>query len=203
MNSAPYNIVFELPPRARNNSIKLSKQLQKKGGIFALAETSFVPHITIYLTDFPKKNEKKIIEKLRKIAEETNPIACKPLHYRKVSGGYVEILYHKTKAMSDLQKVVISEINPLRENILREKYFTASAGLSTIKRKNLKRFGFTNIGMTYHPHVTLSRFTEGKEVLPKHMLMSPLSFKVVSVGFYHRGEHGTCKKLVARFPLAG
>jgi 2'-5' RNA ligase len=198
MNSAPYNIVLELPPRAKNTPIKLSKQFRKRGGIFTLARASFVPHITIYLTDFPKRNEKKIIAKLRKVTEGTKPILCKPLHYRKVKGGYVDILYHKTKSMSDLQKAVIAAINPLRE-----KYATQLAGLSATRKRNAKRFGFTDIGTTYHPHVTLSRFTEGKEALPKHMPISSFSFEAISIGFYHRGEHGTCRKLIARFPLVG
>ena len=201
MKTGTYNIVFNLPAAARRQAITTSKRLRKKGGVFALGEKIFIPHVSVYLIDIPQKNEKKIVTELKKLAEKSPSIKCTALRYWNLQSGYVGILYRKTKAIGGLQKNIISAINPLRENAITERDRARLSQLSAIDRKNIQRFGYSRVGIYYHPHVTLSKFAQGEG--PSHEKISKklFSFRAVSIGLYQRGDHGSCKKLVASFPL--
>ncbi len=104
MRTAPYNIVIELPSHTRKNVIKISRQLKKKGGFFSLGEKTFIPHITVYMVDLPRNNERKVLAELKDIMREIKPIACKPVRYRKSGGGYVDILYRQKSADKNYTK---------------------------------------------------------------------------------------------------
>jgi 2'-5' RNA ligase len=201
MKLGAYNIVIDLPASARRQAVAVSKRLHKKGGIFALGEKIFIPHITIYLTDIPKKNEKKVVVALGRLAKKLSPISCNALHYWNPRSGYVGVLYRRTKIISDLQKAVIAAINPLRENVLTLRDKTRLSQLPAGEKKNIKRFGDGHVGLYYHPHVTLSRFTKDRELSHENISTTAFSFRALSIGLYHRGDHGSCKKLIARFPL--
>jgi 2'-5' RNA ligase len=201
MKLGAYNIVIDLPAVTRRQAIAISKRLHEKGGFFALGEKIFIPHITIYLTDIPKKNEKKMVAALGRLAKKLAPISCNALHYWNPRSGYVGILYRRTKIIGDLQKAVIAAINPLRENVLTLRDKTRLSQLPAGEKKNIKRFGDSHVGLLYHPHITLSRFTKGEEPSHEKISTTTFSFQALSIGLYHRGDHGSCKKFIARFPL--
>lgn len=182
-------------------AMRTSKQLKKEGGLFALGAKTFVPHLTIYMLDFPKKNERKVTATLRKLAKEARPIRFTSLRYRNSGGGYTDVLYKKNRSIIQLQKKIITAINPLREGVIRAKYKTGLASLSKQVKKNIKMFGFSSLGREYKPHLTFTRFAEGRKAILKDLPRQDFSFDANEIGLYHRGKHGTCKKLIAKSRL--
>jgi 2'-5' RNA ligase len=203
MKTSAYNIVINLPKETGRCAIAMSKRLKGMGGVFALGEKTFVPHITSYLLDIPLKNKKKVIVRLRRLAKETRPISCTALRYWRPPSGYVGIAYHKSKAISDLQKAIVAIINPLRENVITFRDKARLSDVSAAERKTIERFGDSHIGANYHPHVTLSKFAQGEAPTNETISKAVFSFKATTIGLYYRGDHGTCKKLIAQFPLLG
>ncbi|MBU6500228.1 MAG: DUF1045 domain-containing protein [Patescibacteria group bacterium] len=202
MKVLPYNIAILPPAAIRRKAIKISAMLRKKGGMFSLGEKKFVPHITIYILDLPAKNEKKAISKLKSLAAKMAPIEFNSLRYRNSGRGYAEILYKKNRAAVELQGRVVKAINPLREGIIRDRYKSVLNVIPRGMRENVNKFGFSDVGVKYRPHLTLTRFPNNRKADLKMIGRRGLSFVVSEIGIYRRGENGTCRKLIAKFILS-
>ncbi len=201
MKILPYNIAIYPPAGIRKKAIAISKQLTDAGGLFSLGEKTFIPHLTIYLLDLPAKNEKKAKKILKELAKELEPTKLTSLRYRNSGGGYTDFVYKRDKAVADLQIKVIKVINPLREGIIRDKYKSILKTLPERTRGNIKKFGFSDVGTEYHPHLTFTRFPNNGKVNLKKIPKREFSFTANEIGFYHRGDHGTCRKLIAKFHI--
>jgi 2'-5' RNA ligase len=201
MRKLPYNIVIYPPAKIREKAITISKRLKKEGGLFSLGEKTFIPHLTIYILDLPAKNEKKVGLALKELASTLKPMKLTFLRYRNSNGGYTGAVYKRTKAITDLQMKILNAINPFREGIVRDKYKPILKTLPKHMRSNVERFGFSDVGKEYHPHLTFTRFPNDREIKLKTIQKLNFSFTANEIGFCRRGEHGTCKKLITKFRI--
>lgn len=200
MHSNSFNIALLPPPSAVNRAIRLSRKLQKEGGLFVLNKTAYSSHVTLYMTELPLKNLKDVVRELKLIASQTNKVRLVATSY-KHSDRYVDISYHRSPDLNQLQKLVIDKINPLREGLIREKDTKRLKSLNKQQRKAVKKYGYRSIGRNFRPHLTLTKLEIANPKILKKLPTNPQSFTSSELAIFYLGEYGSCKRLVARFKL--
>jgi len=198
MKSKTLNIVINPPKDIIKLAMKTSKKL---GGEFVLDCKDYFPHITLYMSEFPEKNLVKIGKTLKNSLE--NCKSFKLIDTRKCGGkrGYVYATYMRDKNIASFQKKIVELLNPLRENLIRQKDLDRLQTYTKAERENVKRYGYRLAGRLYNPHLTLTKFPEDKIIDIKKIRIPDLSFTVNEIGLYYGEEFGTCNDLIAKFNL--
>lgn len=196
------NIAIYPPGAISKKAINISRKLKNKRGLFVLDGNNYYPHITIYMTEFPKKNIKSVKAVLRDIAVKTKPFLIKADRYRQSKDGSVDMGFKRTKEILVLHKKVIQFINPLREGLIRPKDSARFKQFSKQKQKNLRSYGYDNVSSQFIPHLTFTKLEYPNKKILDTLSMLDFSFLVKEIGLFQSAEHGTCRKLIARFRLS-
>lgn len=167
-----------------------------------LDEKKCFPHITLYMAQLPLKNISKIQNFLRGFVAAARPFRMTSVRYRQSDNGFVAVEYKKSKVISDFQKDIITLINPLREGLLRPKDEARMGALSTAKQNNIRRYGFQNVGASYSPHLTFTKFERSQDDALSEVEKINFSFDVASVGLFFLGEYCTCRRAVEIFDMS-
>ena len=210
MKSKPLNIVIYLPKNIEEISIKSSKEIYKKGGLFYLNKKTNFPHITLYMSQFPIKNIPKIKEVLKKIASKIKTFELEAINYRyNTNTNYVDVEFKKTIQINKLQNLIIKSINPLREGLLRkeDEIRILNPDLNQKIKEIINKKGTSSMGKKYFPHITLSRINKSKskfslnENINKLPNIQNFNHKLFKIGLFFQGKHGTCSKKIDLFDL--
>lgn len=200
MTSVGTRINVALIPDKRVASLarKESARLRKSGGVFAL-DASHEPHVTIYMTDYPRAVIKKIPSLLRASLEKGEPLTLSASRYLAKKDGYVEVRYRSTKAIQHFQQTIIETLNHLRGGVPANQNFVPF--FSALELKNNTRYGYPTLGSHFHPHLTFTRFKGAPPKLSYSAPKQSFSFAAQELGVYLARQDGSCKKIIARIPL--
>ena len=202
MKSQSFNIVIYPSADVSQEAVTVSKKLEKNGGLFVLNGKNYFPHITIYMTEFPVKNIPKIRKTLREFAAKTKPFHVTSLKYRQSKEGYIDVEYRKSKEMKNLQKKIVSLLNPWREGLLRPKDRARMSEVSKTQQRNIMRYGYRCVGAEFFPHLTFTKLKKfDKSALVKIEKLN-FSFEIERIGLFYLGDYGTCRKLIEVFDLS-
>lgn len=203
MNLVPRNIVILFDERFTQEFIHLSTQLNKQvPSDIVLNMTDQLPHMTIYTTNFPEKNEEKVIQKLQEITKNMHAFPVVFSHPVVDMLG-VWINADLTPELKSVHNTIVESLNDLREGLYDEKEL-AAIGDNEERKQSLLTYGMWAAKDIYVPHVTLSRpkdpsrLAEALQLLPQHMHVGTM---IKEIAYVERGPHGTCKKILKRFPL--
>ncbi|OFY63295.1 MAG: hypothetical protein A3H98_11280 [Bacteroidetes bacterium RIFCSPLOWO2_02_FULL_36_8] len=199
--SKSLNIVICPPRSVCKKAITISNKLTRQGGLFALNENICHPHISIYMSEFPLKNLRKIRKLLEQISSEVKPFEIRSSIHSQKMDGYVYMNYHKTRDIRELQKKVINLLNPLREGLIREKDMVKMPDLNNAQHENIMRYGYRNVGSQFDPHLTFTKLEKSTRGYLSEFKDIDLSFNITEIGLFYQGDHGTCRKLIAKFKL--
>jgi hypothetical protein len=202
MKSKAFSIVIYPPAEISKKAINISKKLKKKKASFVLDGKNYFPHITLYMAEFPLKNIIKARKLLKQFAIKTKQFEMKPLKCRQSKGGYIDIEYRKSKQIKELHRNVIKLLNPLREGLLKESDKEWISKSSKIQQKNIKLFGYSDVGSEFFPHLTFTKLEKFNKSAILGINKSDFSFKVDKIGFAYLGDYGTCRKLIEIFDLS-
>lgn len=183
--------------------MRLSRSLKKHGGLFVLNERLYSSHITLYMMELPLENLSAAKHILKEIAASRRSFMLNPLTWNQSRDGYIDVEYRKDKSLSNLQKIVIRRINPLRNGLLREKDIERLKLTSGLEKKNIQTYGFRSVGANFKPHLTLTKLKAYKAEANPRINSRRMSFKAREIGIFYLGEHGSCRKLVAKYRLGG
>ncbi|OGF82494.1 hypothetical protein A3B18_00755 [Candidatus Giovannonibacteria bacterium RIFCSPLOWO2_01_FULL_46_13] len=201
MKSSSFNIAIVPSKIVVKQAMKLSRALKPDGGLFVLNQRLYSVHVTLYMMELPLRNLPGVKRILRMIAASQRRFKLEPLIWNQDSGGYIDVSYEKTKTLSKLQETVIKELNPLREGLLRQKDIERMNIAPRSEKRNIQKYGFRSVGAQFEPHLTISRLRTYKPTATPRVDTGKMSFTAHKIGIFYLGEHGTCKKLVARFRL--
>jgi 2'-5' RNA ligase len=156
------NIAVKLPQNITREAIKLSGEISKGNAVyFVLNSVNFIPHITLYSPEYPKKNIDKALETVSRIIENSSAFTAYARETRS-HFGYIDIAFQKTTEWINLHKRIVNELNPLREGHLREKYldFDELKHYSSQQQEYINNYGYPEVFELFTPHLTLSRFND-------------------------------------------
>lgn len=200
--SKSFNIVIYPSKDIIIRAIKTSKSFKRKGSSFVLDGKNYFPHITIYMTEFPSKNTRAIKELLKQFSLGIKPFQITASGYRQNKDGYIDVNYKKTKSINELQKKVVTLLNPFREGLLRLKDKERLKEFSKSQQKNIKLYGYRSVGTEFYPHLTFTKLKQYSKLTLSDMKKDNFSFKVGKIGLFYLGEYGTCRKLIKIFDFS-
>ncbi|MCK5320453.1 DUF1045 domain-containing protein [Candidatus Parcubacteria bacterium] len=197
------NIVIKPPIKVIEEIIKLSKSIADEySHEFILDGKNFYPHITVYSPLYPKKNLKKVINKVGDFANNFRTI---DLETKKIKEGqaYIGVEFEYTNDIKKFHELVVEKLNPLREGSYKPIYDAADyrMKISEEKKENIAKYGYPNAMTLYRPHMTIIRLkneAEAKKVASE-IDWKIKSFKADAIAVYKMGDHGTCIELVKEF----
>lgn len=185
--------------------IDLSRKISSENEVLFVSDgINFLPHITLYSPEYPEYNFEKVLETVEHISKDMRQFEAKFSLFSSHL-GYVDIALDKTNEWMNLHNLVVNQLNPLRDNHLREKYKHPKelAKYSSEQQNYILQFGYAEVFNAFRPHLTLSRLKDertAKEIVAS--LQFPLkSFTVDTVAAYAMGDHGTCTKVIKEFPI--
>jgi hypothetical protein len=199
--SIPCDIVLLPSDDLAQKAVKASQQLQSFGALFQLnTETGPFPHTSLYMTQLKAEDLDKAKELLAAIAARTPIFFLKANDYFQEE-GYIDPNYERTDDLANLQMAVVNAINPIRDG-MREKDKARLSQTTGLVRENLEKYGYRGVGELFRPHMTLTRFTDGKKV-DTSTLSDPNEFsgQFVKIGLFEMGDNGTCVRKIAEFDL--
>ena len=202
MKTKLFNIVIYPPLNIIQKAITISKKLHRKGGLFILDNKNYFLHLTLYMVELPVKNIPQVIKTLKDLILKLKPFTITPTKYEQNETGYTNITFRRSKQLVQLQKQIVHAIQSWTEGHLREKDQVQIKKLTKTEQKNLKQYGYRNVGTLFSPHIT---FTKLKKYNPDAFLNIPktnFSFRVEKIGLFYLSKHGTCTKLIKIFDLS-
>lgn len=203
------NIAFKLPESISDWAISVNQQIAAKFPLeYVLSKTENLPHVTLYYTAFPTKNLEKIKQKLTTI---TKVLAPQDFELEQITHNqtYLMAEYKLTTLLRDLHMLALAELNPLRENYLREKYRPESENFKSLNSEQQRiasQYGHPYVEDLYHPHLSLGMTVDASQSqsaleLIRQMPTAEQRFASSGLVLYAMGEDGTCKEVIAEFPF--
>ncbi len=183
--------------------IKLSKQINRVvPSKVSLNMEDMIPHMTIYSTNFPKRNHEMIEANLEKIAQNT-----KPFHIRFTSKSVVAGTIFVSADISDelqaFHEKLIKVLNSLRDGLFNENELHLP-GTTKKMKEYLRKYGMILVMDEFQPHVTVARpadylrCEEALNILPNKL---DIFTKVDSISLVESGPNGTCRRILNTFEL--
>ena len=180
---------------------QVSRILKRSGGLFTLGRKTYYPHITLYMSEFPVKNLRVIETVLEEIASMTRPFRLTAINYRTHEGS-IDVRFKRNRTVAELHKRIVHRLNPLREGLLRRKDLVRFRQFNQQKQKNLRTWGYDNVFSQFSPHLTFTKLRQGNRSILSPLPRFNFSFLAKEFALFQSAEHGTCKKLIARFKLS-
>ena len=174
--------------------------------IFHIDNKKYFAHITLFSPEYPVDNLEKVISKVEQISKQINEIVLEFEGFN-TDLGYVGLEFKNSKQVENLHKLVLKELNSLREGRIRDKYVSemAEGKYSNQEVNHIKRYGYHNVLESFHPHLTLARFeTEELAQDIKSNMEEKLSFSEITFPYLaisEMGPNGTCTKILRKYSL--
>ena len=182
------NVVLLLSEEINNICKKLNKESNKKD--YISFEDGYNPHLTLGMGSIFAKDIEDFKKELQQIIQKYESPEIKITGLG--SGKYNHFSIEVSESLQNIHNAIFDLITKYSAGIVAtENFFEMSKPGSLIDWVN--NFKINSAYSNYHPHITLG------VGIAKLSLGFPITFKPTSVGFFHLGIHGTCKKLLAKF----
>ncbi len=194
------NIVLFPDDKTRHQVIEWSRALSEQfDTYFVLDSQTFLPHLSIYSTQYPSRNQKAIEDSVKRITNETSPFIINTTGLFKFA-NFVFLMADISPELLSLHSQVVDELNPLREGRVSDNVRELQ-GLTAEQQKAVDQYGYLFVKDTYTiPHITIARLRDETKVQEaiKSVKIEPLSFVTQEVAF---AAHGTCPQPIKTFQI--
>lgn len=201
-----FNTAFNPPKDVIEQTISLSGLIGKNNDAFFMLDgINFYPHITIYSPEYPESNLNKILETVKEITNRTKKITFVSKGLATIK-GFIGVYFELTPEIKQLHEEIITRLNPLREERIREKWQKSSdyhMEFSQEQKENIEKYGYPDAMNLYKPHLSIIRLKDEclAETIVSKLNWGISQFVVDEIGVYKMGEHGACRELVREFSL--
>ena len=184
------DVVLLLPEEINNICKELNKTSNKRD--YISFEDGYNPHITLGMGSLFVSNISAFKQDLLSTLSDFKmpEVVLTSL----ASGKYDHFTVGASENLQSLHNIIFDVITKHGAGpVTTENFFELSEPSSIIDWVN--NFKENSAYSNYHSHITLG---VGIKEIP---LKFPITFKPKSIGFFHLGKHGTCKKMLADFKL--
>lgn len=193
------NICVIPSPEVGERCVELSRSMGSDGTMFVLGGDKFA-HMTVYMARFPNAAIESVVRAVEEGLKAAKSFCCEHTGYFLTAGRYVEVSYRKSPEFMDLHERMIAAVKDLRDapgQPHEEAYFTP---YNAAQQKNAAETGYDLGRELYRPHVTLTRYFEGKvpELFPAFPQLA-LSFDLSTIGVYKADDNGAVYEKLAGF----
>jgi 2'-5' RNA ligase len=201
-NSVIINVCVIPSNEVGNQCVQLSQSLKSDGAMFVLDGEKKFAHMTVYMARFSQDQAQGVVEAVGHIAGGVESFLCKHAGYFMTKGRYFEVSYEKSLQFLALHEKLIEALKQYRinpGNPFEEGYFTP---YTSEQRKNAEETGYDLAHSLFRPHVTLTRYYEGRvpEIDPE-MPSVDLSFPLTRICVYEADDNGAVFRLLGEFNI--
>lgn len=199
-NSLILNVCILPSPEVAATAVQLSQSLGTEDTRFVLDGVTKFPHMTAYMARFSETEIPHVLEAVEKLVASAAAFSCEQSGYFITPGAYLEISYEKTPEFMSLHESLIDELKGYRNRPgeeIEENYY---APYTDEQRKNARETGYDLAHDLYRPHITLTRYQEGKT--PEAMPTFPpveLSFTASTIGVFKADDNGAVYEKLGEF----
>ena len=204
MNTKRFNIIIKPDLKTEHCCNLISSKLSNKfHTFFTLDSKNFFSHITLYSPELPISNYEKISSTISSIANAYDVFEIEFDELMAMKGGNVFANYKYSESLGLLRQNVVSNLNPLREGVIRDKYKDLKY-LSLKEKEEVEQYGYP-INRYHFPHITLSVLQNPSEATNAVQVIGrqtfPASLTVKSLAICETGTLGTVTKILQVYNL--
>lgn len=182
--------------------VEMSKSLASSDTMFALDGEKKFAHMTVAMMRCGKDMVQKMIAAIEAAVKSASRFACDHTGYFMTAGRYLEVSYRRSEDFMQLHEAILAAASSFRLNPAKpfeEAYFTP---YTPQQQKNAEETGYDLARELYRPHVTLTRYYEGRvpEVFPG-FVPAKLSFVMGTICVYEADDNGAVTTELARFTV--
>lgn len=201
-DSAIINVCVVPDASVGDRCVELSQALKSDGTMFVLDGKSKFAHMTVFMARFANSEIPNVLGATKKALSSIESFLCEHTGYFMTAGRYIEASYRRSEAFMVLHEALIANLKDYRinsENPFKEGYFTP---YTAEQRKNAKETGYDLAHSLYRPHITLTRYEEGKmpETFPA-FASAKLSFQLSRVCVYKADDNGAVYEQLEEFTI--
>lgn len=201
-NSIIINVCIIPPQEVGKECVELSQSLKATDPLFILDGINKFAHMTVFMARFGNEKIPEIIKQIQGVIKNVSSFKCEHVGYFLTSGRYLEISYRKTEDFMRLHEGLISVLAPLRinpGNPYEEGYFTP---YTSDQQQNAKETGYDLARGLYRPHITLTRWADGRvpKIFPG-FAPACLSFSISTVCIFKADDNGAVYEKLAMFSI--
>ena len=195
-----YNIALIVPIDLAHTATELSEQLKSFGSEIVLDGTDFIPHISLYMTEFETSSVAKITAKLGSIAEKFVAFELTAEKFYMNESNYIDIQYVCNKELQELHEEIIDNLKELRlKKPVSRNYYTGPAADKMYQ--NVLDFGYSIGKELYRPHLTLAKLRTPDQEALESLKWGEFDMSATKIGLYEADKLGACRRLVQAFTL--
>lgn len=206
MKAIKLNIAIKPSADVVSEAMRIVSDIEiEREPVFSLDNINFLPHITIYYTEFPEESLDSILKEVDKLAKETKTFK---LDFTSIetNKGFLGIRIESTEEFIALHQNALNLIPPLRGDHVREKHKESHEYFKSLdekRKENVKKYGNPEVDTLFRPHLTMALLDSpgAAEMLAESIVWRINEMKVDTIAVYTMGEHGTCKQIVKEFPI--
>jgi len=193
-------IAILIEGRPKQKLIALSKRLDEQSKSRIILGNEALPHITLYNASFPNGAVKKIRSEMEDIIAKLPPFSISITKEVDVKDGYMALNVRDSGVLYNLHKEMLKRLSPLRD-----KNVKINPAIPKTRRELIKRYGTSNAGKAYNPHITIGlidpvEMSKGKKALAK---TPKLIYRVKEIALCKSPQsHISVRGVIARFNLA-
>jgi len=199
------DVVVVPDEKAIESARRLGRALAKKYDCyFSLDNKTYIPHISVYQAQYPRKNMEVVRKYTAEVAAETTSFTVEVNPYQ---AHYTFMWWNllQNPSLTDLHYKLLEKLNPSREGLLMP--HLTPAGYKTGEKfteeeaEAVRKHGTIVAGKLFKPHITLARLKKviTDEELNKILSQTSATFKVSSIHMGKMADHGTVTDILETF----
>ncbi|SMY37785.1 2'-5' RNA ligase family protein [Photobacterium andalusiense] len=201
-STTSYNL-FLIPSHNVDKTVSTISNQLKQQQLSSLYSQGYLPHITLYLSQYSTSNLKLLKQQAQQLASQWHQFPLTLEHIERTKGDWLMLEISNTRELQRLADTAAITVSPLRSMVQK-----APAWVSHYPEKlaAFQRYGSPNVFTNFEPHITLLAQSDPQK-LTQFMTnygqkFQPMKFNALGIGIAAVNSNGQAKAVIAHYSFA-
>lgn len=200
-STTSYNL-FLIPSHNVDKTVSTISNQLKQQQLSSLYSQGYLPHITLYLSQYSTSNLKLLKQQAQQLASQWHQFPLTLEHIERTKGNWLMLEISNTRELQRLADTAAITVSPLRSMDQ-----TAPTWVSHYPEKlaAFQRYGSPNVFTNFEPHITLLAQSDSQKLtqfMTKYgQKFQPMKFNALGIGIAAVNSNGQAKAVIARYPF--
>ncbi|PSU21118.1 2'-5' RNA ligase family protein [Photobacterium kishitanii] len=201
-STTSYNL-FLIPSHNVDTTVSTISNQLKQQQLSSLYSQGYLPHITLYLSQYSTSNLKLLKQQAQQLASQWHQFPLTLDHIKRTKGDWLMLGVSNTRELQRLADTAAITVAPLRTM---DQKAPAWVNHYPEKLAAFQRYGSPNVFTNFEPHITLLAQSDPQK-LTQFMAnyggkFQPVNIKALGVGIATVNSNGQAKTVIASYPFA-
>ncbi|SMY17811.1 2'-5' RNA ligase family protein [Photobacterium aquimaris] len=198
-STTSYNL-FLIPSHNVDKTVSTISNQLKQQQLSSLYSQGYLPHITLYLSQYSTSNLKLLKQQAQQLASQWHQFPLTLEHIERTKGNWLMLEISNTRELQRLADTAAITVSPLRSMDQ-----TAPTWVSHYPEKlaAFQRYGSPNVFTNFEPHITLLAQSNSQKLtqfMTKYgQKFQPMKFNALGIGITAVNSNGQAKAVIARY----